>query len=256
MREHPNFYENIKEADIRLRGTVVLYEGNPYYVLCITDHKPDGIFRMYLDPIGAEKGMCIHRFHDMPHEMFLEGGESRGSLMDKWMLKYPDSGLMRKMMNSPEFNRFRPFSLGMVNKSGSVIYLERQPTRHTQQGLTQTMMNQTRLSVAGPIPPGLSRGAVDLVSRELASTIKNEYPTLQECLDNLKDPNITNEGAAFHREFAIMRGPLDTFYLAYKHDIVGILPNSDTSTVRIAQKFSYTKEVVAELNVFSSIVIG
>jgi hypothetical protein len=54
MQEHVNFYENIKEARMRLKGTIVLYEGIPYRVLAIADHKGP-VFRIYLNPgLGAE----------------------------------------------------------------------------------------------------------------------------------------------------------------------------------------------------------
>ena len=50
---HPNFYENLKEAQMRLLRTVVTYDNEPYYVGAITNHMKDGIFRVYLLPLAT-----------------------------------------------------------------------------------------------------------------------------------------------------------------------------------------------------------
>src|SRR3546814_1445089 len=53
------------------------------------------------------------------------------------------------------------------------------------------------------------------------------YPTAKECVHELTDPNCINTGAAFHREFAFIKGPVDTLFLAYKEDLIGVIPNGD-----------------------------
>lgn len=258
MKEHVNFYENIKEADMRLTNTIITYDGDPYYVLCITDHKQDGILRMYLDPLGRESGQLV--IHEMgnkglqvPYEWYQDGPSSptRGQKMDEFLDKNPDCGIIRKMMNSPLFNKFRPFPLGMVNYRGAVTYVERQPTRHTQQGLMSSMMSQ--------IPIGLEKlgnrrpNPVDMNGRDMYNTIKGLYPSVDECVKNLNNPDIANTAVAFDRHFAFVRGPLGILFLAYKHDIVGYLPHGDLSSVVLGIEFGHTKEVVSALGVFKEI---
>jgi hypothetical protein len=51
------------------------------------------------------------------------------------MAEHPAAGILRKQMNSPLFNKFRPYPLGMCNTKGQrAYYLERQPNRKTEQG--------------------------------------------------------------------------------------------------------------------------
>jgi hypothetical protein len=56
--KHKNFYENAKEANLRLRNTVVWYNGpgeqGPYFVMIITDH--DGSdFKIYMKKLGQKR---------------------------------------------------------------------------------------------------------------------------------------------------------------------------------------------------------
>lgn len=256
MPAYKNFYETLKEAEMRLLHTVVLYDGEPYYVIAITDHKPDGIFRVYLDAIDHEHGLTINRFMGkndwVPYEWHqgTPSDPSRGQKMDEWLDKHPKEGIIRKMINSPAFNKFRPFELGMCNHNGRVMYVERHPTRHTQQGLTQNMLYYHRVSLDAANRPAVG---VDFVSQAMYDTIKGNYPSIGECITNLLDPEIENEAVAFHRKFALIRGPVDTLFLAYKGDVIGILPHNDLSCVNLAKKFKYTKEVVEDLKVFDTI---
>ena len=84
MANHKNFYETIKEARMRLAQTVVMYDGEPYYVLALDNHKSDGIFRVYLDKLGQKGGMA-HRRLNIPFEYY-DGETSVGAAMDKWQI--------------------------------------------------------------------------------------------------------------------------------------------------------------------------
>jgi len=256
MPSFTNYYETIKEARMRLQNTVILYDGKPYYVLCIADHKSDGIFRMYLDDLLHKDGCARRRIHGMPYDWHDEGpGESVGDKMDAWLEKQKDDcGVIRKMMNSPLFNKFRPFPLGMVNVGSTVMYVERQPTRNTLQGLGQQMLNVSSVSIL-PKDGRPMRQSCSLDSIQLARTIVNDYPTPEECLKALADDRVANEGAAFHRQFAIMRGPLDIMFVAYKAEVIGTLPNHDLSLITIGRNFNHCKEAVAELGVFGDIKV-
>lgn len=255
MAQHVNFYENVKEADMRLRGTVVLYDGEPVYVHHVSDHKADGIIRLYCEPIGNRGGLVSNRYNNWPINQYGShgyNGKSTGELIDDWMDNNKNSPVMRKMMNSPSFNKFRPFPLGMMNSGNFAYYLERQPTRNTYQGLTSNMIQSQTVDFSNTLPPRSSVG-IDPTSSCVRDCIVGDYPSIHDVLKNLKDPDISNVSVAFSRCFAIMRGPIDMLYLAYKSDVVGILPKSDISCVRLGKKFGHTKEVVAELNIFNTI---
>lgn len=257
MAKYTNFYETVKEAELRLRNTVILYDGKPYYLLRVTDHKNDGIFRAYLDEMGRKDGMATSRGLGVPYENYDEPGEV-GPQMDEWLEKNPDSGIIRKMMNSPKFNRFRPFDLGNVNTNGGVLYTERAPTRHTQQGLTAQMVSATSVSCLpseAPSGPARFRSSVDIFSRSFCKTIVGEFPSAGDCLSALVDPNNVNSAVAFDRKFSLVKGPIGMLFLGYKESIVGVLPNNDFSRVRLDPKFSFIREVVQELNIFDDITV-
>lgn len=243
MANYDNFFETKKEADMRLRGTIVLYDGQPYYVLLISDHLPDGIFRIYLDPIGPN--MTMNNF-GLP--------DPCGQSYDEFMKAHPEAPMLRKMMNSPKFNKFRPFPLGMCNTDTTALYVERQPTRKTEQGLTSSMLSVSKIHLIGQRNnEKLHNGYFNIYSEEFRACIMGEYPSPQACLSALKNPKIANDAAAFNREFAFVRGPLGSIYLGYKDSVIGQLVNNDLSLIRLGEEFLYTKEVVESLNLFGVI---
>jgi hypothetical protein len=251
MATYPNTFETVKEAMMRLRRTVVVYDGEPYVVLCITNHKVDGVFRIYLQATGLDPNKP-HPPRPEP-EGFPPEHSGIGGYMDTWMEQHPDV-ILRKQMNSPLFNKFRPYPLGMCNIKGSgTYYIERQPNRKTEQGLISSMLNETQITAA---PQQAKRvGSVDVYGVAFKSCIMGDHPSAAECLANLTDPDILNDAAAFSREFALVRGPIGMLFLAYKHDVVGVLPNNDFSCVRLGREFHHTKEVVEKLGLFSSITL-
>jgi len=251
MVTHTNFYETIKEADMRLRHTIVMYDGEPYYVLLVANHKNDGVFRIYLDKCGDPNGFTFQKttvpYHISPDM------SANAAAMDEWLTANPNTSVIRKMMNSPKFDKFRPFPLGMVNFQGGVSYLERRPVRHSQQGLTDNMLKEHVISLADKNL--MRRLGLSTLSYETYLTIMGKYPTAQESLDALKDDTISNTAIAFNRKFAFVRGPASTMFLAYKSDIVGFMPEGGLNRVNIANTFAHTKEVVTDLGIFGDIKV-
>ena len=259
MANHKNFYETIKEARMRLQHSVVMYDGEPYYVLCVEDHKPDGIYRVYMDKLGQKGGMT-HARERVPYEYIEDDKYSTiGEQMDAWLDKNADKGVVRKMANSPLFNKYRPFAIGMINcdQSGQVYYGRRGPTRHSQQGLTSSMFSVRKVELLGS--PSSSGGGLS-ASRVLSFVgdgaylcYTNQYPTFDEVVTNLNDPATENNAAAFHREFAVLRGPIDMMFLAYREDIIGYMPKGDASELILARNHGYCKEVVEDLGIFTTV---
>lgn len=249
MTQHyPNFYENISEVEKRLTGTVVLYDDEPYYILCAAEH-PDGIIRVYLSAYN-ERGMVHCTKTGIPHTWHTDGTMTRQKKMDAWMEANPGL-LLRKMMNSPSFKRFRPFPLGMCNESGNCYYVERNPTRHTQQGLTQDMLSSTKVRLIAQSTT--RRGSISLMNMSMYDCIKGVYPSIDECLTNLNDDKIENDSVGFHRDFAFLRGPMELMFLAYKTDVVGVMPNGDVTCVKVGKQFRHVREAIDDLQIFRDI---
>lgn len=243
MKEYPNFYEDIAEAAKRLLGTVVKYDDEFYYVLCIGAHKPDGIFRIYLDPVNV---LEHQHASDLP---FTGGGDASAVALDCYLETHKDSKILRKMMNSPAFNKFRPFPLGMINYDGKVIYSERAPTRHTQQGLTSQMISAFTVDFEGG-----RRWGAEICSSYMYDTYKGNYPSFEESIANLADDSCLNSGVAFSRNMALIKGPVNTLFLCYRGDVVGFIPSPTERIVRLAKKFNYLKEIIEDAGIFETIV--
>lgn len=238
MATYKNFYETIDEALIRLRNTIVVYDGEPYHIWTICEH-PDGIFRVYMTPVEEVQKAVIPCLHGYSH-----GSMQLAGALDKHVDGKVQCGctIVRKMMNSPLFNRFKPFQLGMVNEKGSAIYLERKPLRpKTEQGLTHNMIDGTLINMSPMtwVYSPFTEGFRDCVL--------GHYPSPKECLAGLTADNI-NSSVGFHRNFALVKGPIESLYLAYKSEIIGFLPRGDFSVLKLGRQFKHMKETVQDLN--------
>lgn len=250
--DYPNFYESIPEAQIRLRNTVVLYEGEPYFIFAITDHVGDGVFRVFMMPLVNDKGKPNHIPDQV--EYLNPGSNELGAYLDKLMESSPGR-FVRKFANSEGFNKFRPFPLGMCAHGNAVYYLERQPNRVTQQGLLKSMIFETRVDCGSIAVSGKRNTTVNILSQEFVDCVKGDYNTPQQCLEVLRDvDNYDYSATAFHRDFALVRGPCDMTFLGYKDDIIGFLPYSDFSRLQLGREFVFCREVVEELKLFDTIV--
>jgi hypothetical protein len=255
MKEYPNFYENLKEAYSRLARTIVLYDGLPYHAIALTDNKEDGIIRIWLDPIGVD--MNDGRKQLVYTALSYNGDYAPlGSLLDTLLEKYPDCGILRKHMNSPKFNRFRPFPLGMCNVGTQVYYVERQPIRPLMhQGLVKSACLET-LITAGSRQDNPRRQAetLDITSKAFKDCILGDHFTPRETLAALLNPRVAHDALAFHREFALVRGPIDMLFLAYRSEIIGVLPNNSFDFLKLGKEYGYCREVVEELDLFRKIL--
>lgn len=260
MKKHPNFYENLKEASMRLKGTVVVYEGEPYYVMAISDHKGDGIYRIYLDRLGrtkAESALVQGAYSTVAN--FPPEHPSVGVALDQWMTQNASAGLVRKYANSSGFNNFRPFPLGMCNITGTdygnCFYVERQPNRKTEQGLTRSMLYQSLVTAGSRADnPRIVPDKLDVMGMPFKNCIVADHPSAKDCLAALNNPQIANEAVAFHRNFALVRGPIEMIFLAYKADIIGVLPKNNFEYLKLGREFAHCREVVEELRLFSNIM--
>lgn len=257
MANHANHFENVKEANLRLRSTVVMYDKEPYYIYCVTDHKKDGVFRIYMAPIGLEdaKGAPINYSTLTPTPLSSIGYDSpaMGAALDDWLDKNEGkTKVLRKSMNSPLFNKYRPFPLGMCNYGSQVLYIERQPTRKTEQGLTRQMLDCSLITVNKGTAP--KQPAIDTMQPSFRACILGQHPPAKECLAALVSDQFKNEALAFHRDFAFIKGPIDLVFLAYKADIIGVMPKNNFDFLKLGPNFRHCREVVESLRLFANIL--
>lgn len=251
MVDYPNFYESLPEANKRIKGTVVLYDGLPFHVLAVANHFDDGIFRVYMEPLCDGKD-SENRYSPFDGISKNSGDNpSVGPLCDEYLQMKPHSKVIRKKMNSPHFKRFRPFPLGFVNLDGRCVYVERAPTRRTEQGLNGQSITQISVCLG---EKRFHNRAVCLLTKELGDTILGYYPGIDETFEALNNPEISNLGVAFDRKLALLRGPIGMLFLAYKGDIVGVFPHSDKSFLKLGDNFKYLHEVLATTEYFERIV--
>jgi hypothetical protein len=141
----------------------------------------------------------------------------------------------------------------MMNKDGIAQFLERSPERRTQQGLIRQMVDRTVVSVDNIGKSGALHE--ELSGPEFYDCVKGNHPSAEECMDNMLDPSVQNRSVACHRNFAIIRGPMDTFFLGYKTDVVGFIPSTKRPQVELGKKFSHLKETIEETKQFHEIRI-
>lgn len=244
--KHPNFYENLTEALMRLKHTIVLYDGEPVYIYTITNHMPDGQFRVYFSSIvEANKNLNnIAPIHQLPNEH-----PSMGPQMDEFM-KASSIKIFRKKMESKHFNDFRPFPLGMMNLKENVLYVERKPVRpKVEQGLQYNMLEGTEISIVR----NNNKLQIPILCAEFRDCVMGDYPSPRRCLEELTKGEVENLAVAFNRNFAVVRGPIDTLFLAYKRDVVGVLPRGDFYSLRLGKNYKHVKEAARELRLFTNI---
>lgn len=261
MPQFVNFYENIQEAKIRVENTVVLYDGVPHHLFALGTSPNDDKIRVYLD--DYQGGPLARYRHDRFPRYNDHSPNSYPAAVDQWIENNPQGGVKRKLLGSAKFNKFRPFPLGNVNKDGTVVFVERTPTRNTFQGLKERSLIGCLVQ---PIPD-LSRRQkngrgdtnvyvdVGLFSPGLYNTMLNKYPSIQEVIDAFRNPRTLNTGIAFHRDFSIFRGPLGMLFLCYQNEGVGLLINRDLSELYLSSEQRHLFETIAELSIFNTITI-
>jgi hypothetical protein len=252
---YPSFFENFDEASMRLRSTIVMERGEPVEVAAVTFEGNQQNLFAYVYPIGWEKGEFKSLTRPDVSSFGHYGGPEITKHLDDWIKKNKGSSFRKVPLGSPTFNQFRPFPLGMCNDGPYVFYNERVPNRRVEQGLISTMLKTYRVSVEKPDGGEPCSNVLYFYGPSMRACILAEHPSAHRCLEGLKDPKHKNQGAAFHRYFALIKGQADTLYLAYKNDIIGSLPYGDFGLLKLDRQYSYTKEVVADLKLFQTITI-
>lgn len=244
VKQYPNFFENLEEARRRLMNTCVLYDGVPKIIINICDYKPDKILRVFLAPMRL--------WGNTPGYL----GTASGAEMDEH-IESPDgkkSEILRKHINSPAFNKFRPFPLGMMNIDGHAAYVERSPTRTTEQGLTQRAIKSITLSALPPKTSGFKpEVAVRLGDPAFEACVTRDYPEVGESLRNLVSGEYDNTGVAFAPDWAFLKGLAGSAFLGYRHNLVGHV-DPITRVLSLDKEYRHLVEAATELKFFSNVV--
>lgn len=202
-------YESVDDARMRLRQTVVLYEGKPVLIRDIvrSDKPGDGIFRVLFDELPSTK-----RAPAIPEE------EPR-----------------RKYISSKYFD-IAPFKMGYVNAPTGAFYCSRMPNRMQKQGLCGENF-QGRDNHGNVIT-----FATFLSTKEVPAMIRGDYPSFANAVRALaKAPSV-----AFSRDFCVMKDEIleELFHLYHKGKKVGVSLNG---RITLGKNFLCLKESLEEL---------
>lgn len=212
-------YETLEEAEMRLNGTVVLYDGEPVYVNRIATAAPgdpkQDIFRVYARPLPLDKKE-----------------EGKGEEF-------------RKFISSKKFD-LSTFKMGFMNRNGKIYYCSRAPKRQYKQGIS------TNTLVCDPVDKndfeyhqkGSPRLTHLIYEQCFADMVRGIYPSFEEAMKLLLEEE-TN-AVAFCREYALSKDKdLDgLIYLYHKTNKVGFILNEQ---VNLAKKMRCLKETLVEL---------
>lgn len=211
-------YETVEDASMRLRGTVVLYKGEPVQITEVTHGDGgDDIIRV--------------KFRELPIGV---GDRFGRAIVDPEAAKVEQ----RKFISSKHFD-IAPFKLGYVNhpKTGA-FYCTRLPNRIQKQGLcTENFQAKTNMGEAVPF-------TTFLTCKEVVAMIKGVYPSFDRALVALNQcPSV-----AFSYEFSLMKDDVipDLIYLYHKGNKVGYFSKNE---VLLGQKFKCLKESLQEMQV-------
>ena len=213
------FWTDYVQATERIQASVILYDDIPVYVHLIEPHD-DGIPRATISNCGEEKPTQV-----------------------------------RKQLNSPKFKRFRELpKLGWMNlenrKNTGAVYVQRLNTNTRSHGLSNA---NTSVSVfnfgKAKDDIGLKFGILNFnhvtPDRGFVNCHKNEYPSLESILKNIRD----GSSIAYSRDFAIMRDHNGIKWLYRRCDRVGIFTSDDT--LCLFNKTSYLREEIMEDKAFT-----
>ena len=209
-------YESLEEAERRLAGTIVMYDGEPVYIHRVVsaapgDPKPD-IFRVYAIPLPTR---------------IAAGGRV-------------DDEPFRRFISSRKFD-FQTIPMGFMNTDGNLYYCCRLPQRQQKQGVCGATLQCNE--VIGNRGEGYRLGSL-LAMPSFADMIRGAYPSFKATMDMIREPKTF--GVAFDRQYALVKdADIDGLvYIYYKHNKVGFLMDDK---ITLSSKMKCLKESLAEL---------
>jgi len=210
-----NFYDNRDEAEIRLRNSIVEYEGRPVWVDAVTD--------------GYDDNLCRIHIAELP------------------LVTTPDGRRLvtqRKIINSPGFKSFRPIRTGWFNPYAwcsanrfplHASYLSRHGARRRRQGLNEE--NAFRTNVNPDRIPILHRMGDIIKDAGFAEAMRGDFPSLDEALERLTP----NSSMAIALDWCVHRDEQGFTWLYYLTDEVGMFFRG---SLYVFENFAYLRETI------------
>lgn len=213
-------YENVDDARMRLRNSVVLYKNDPVLITDVIRGEGDEILRV--------------KFNALPVQGLPVRNNPFGEVRRKEQPK--DDAEERKYISSKHFD-IAPFELGYVNATRP-FYCTRLPNRIQKQGLCAENFKGCFNNGGG------ASWALFLASPETTAMIKGDYPTFEQAAANVHK----KKEIAFSRYFCLVQDEVipDLLFLYYKGSKIGFLQKKE---VTLGKNYECLKESLEELNV-------
>lgn len=129
---------------------------------------------------------------------------------------------------------------GNVNHKGGVCYVARIPLRRWKQGLCRENLEFYRCGFERDYRA--QDAAMGLVNKSFAKMLDNDYPSLTDCLNSLRETN-TIEHIAFDREFSVDKA----FNVYYKGNGIKVgKVKEDSGKIQFATKHKYLSYALKE----------
>lgn len=218
-------YETVEDARMRLRGTVVLYRGNPVYIRDVqAGNGKDDIFRVLFDELPLAGGGPFKPAVRPRHR--LDGDDLE---LDEAVK--PE----RKFISSKHFD-IGPFKMGYVNAPKGAFYCSRLPNRIQKQGLCVE-------NFSGKDNFGNAVGFNTCIAcKEFEATVNGRYPTFDQAVQGLEK----SKAVAFHREFCLVKDEVvpNLLWLYHKGTKVGMFNRGEAT---LGPKYGCLKEALQEM---------
>lgn len=226
-------FENLDQARQRLENTIVVHNGQGYYVASV----------------ASSGGNQVGHLAALPCNY----GPSRS--------KQPTTEVFR--LDDPLFNRFRPFELGFANIFDSVLednthtmFFHRRPMRSgARQGLSRDAIDgcyllngNLKLGGGSARMEGLDFTAHIMPSQGFANMIRGVYPTFQECVEGL----IEDSSLAFDRNYAVHKDYDGLVWVYRQFEKVGLVNPTSREFFLFSRK-KFLREEIQESGKFPTI---
>lgn len=201
-------YETLEDARMRLRNTVVLYEGQPVLIreIARSDKAGDDIFRVLFDNLPTKKGGVDF-----------------------------EEQAKRKYISSKHFD-IAPFKMGYVNSPNGAFFCSRIPNRMQKQGLCGENFRGTD-NYGNAI-----NFATFLNTKEVLAMVRGDYPSFAGAVKALGK----SDSVAFSRDFCIVKDEIleELVHLYHKGKKVGVILSG---RITLGKNFMCLKESLEEL---------
>jgi hypothetical protein len=206
----PN-YESLDEAQRRLLNTVVLYDGEPVYVVNVRNIDANDRAQ------GAvNKDIVRVEFQRLPVKA--------------------DTPVERKYISSRKFD-FSPFKMGLLELDTGLHYLSRTTGRQQQQGLSDGNLSVTNIGESY-----WDKRIQNMVAdKSLYNTIKGIYRSFNEVVEDRKDT-----GSAFSRSFSLLHDKdIGLSFFFHKNKRCGYIKDQ---RIILGPNFKYLSEELESCN--------